>query len=96
VRRDREIADSAILHRCEREEDSMEITDCPHAAGTAEHGDWVRNVFIPTVESERAEVDRRVRGAPSIGGVLIRGSLPDALADDDELADLGRLFVDVA
>jgi hypothetical protein len=70
----------------------MDITDCPHAAGTHEHGEWVRNVYIPTVEYERAEIDRRKRGAPSIGGRLIRGSFGDA----EELVDLGRLFVDVA
>jgi hypothetical protein len=70
----------------------MEITDCPHAAGTAEHGDWVRNVYIPAVEEQRAEVDRRERGAPSIGGILIRGSRTDV----EEDCDLGRLFVSVA
>ena len=70
----------------------MEITDCPHAAGTPEHGEWVRNVFIPTVESERAVIDRRRHGAPSIGGALIRG----LLLDSDEAADLERLFVRVA
>ncbi len=25
----------------------MDITDCPHRAGTPEHSEWVRNVYIP-------------------------------------------------
>jgi hypothetical protein len=70
----------------------MEITDSPYAAGTPEHGEWVRNVYIPAVESERAVVDRRERGAPSIGGTLIRGSL----VDTEETPEVGRLFVRVA
>ena len=70
----------------------MKITDCPHAAGTPEHGEWVRNVYIPTVESERAVIDRREHGAPSIGGTLIRG----VLAESEEAAELERLFVKVA
>jgi hypothetical protein len=70
----------------------MEITDSPYAASTPEHGEWVRNVYIPTVEQQRAEVDRRERGAPSIGGILILGTL----ADVDYNADLERLFVSVA
>ena len=70
----------------------MEITDCPHAVGTPEHGEWIRNVYIPAVEHERAEIDRLQRGAPSIGGILIRGTGRDA----DDGVDLGRLFVSLA
>ena len=78
----------------------MDITDCPHRAGTPEHSEWVRNVYIPAVEDERALTDSRVHGAASIGGVLIRGVLRDA--DDstdeqpDDAAELERLFVRVA
>jgi hypothetical protein len=71
---------------------AMQITDCPYAAGTPEHGEWVRNVYIPAVESERAVIDRRKHGAPSIGGALIRGLVPDT----EGSADLARLFVRVA
>ena len=75
----------------------MDITDCPHRAGTPEHSEWVRNVYIPAVEDARALTDSREHGAASIGGVLIRGVLRDA--DDstaDEAAELERLFVRVA
>ena len=71
----------------------MDITDCPHRAGTPEHSEWVRNVYIPGVEDERALNDSREHGAASIGGVLIRGVLRDA---EDAASDLARLFVRVA
>lgn len=55
----------------------MEITDAPYAAGTPEHGEWVRNVFIPTVSHERGIEDRQSAGAESIGGELIIGPVDD-------------------
>jgi hypothetical protein len=70
----------------------MKITDSPHRAGTPEHGEWVRNVYIPAVEDERARRDSREHGAASIGGVLLRG----VLLESDDAADLERLFVRVA
>jgi hypothetical protein len=75
----------------------MDITDCPHRAGTREHSEWVRNVYIPAVEDERALTDSREHGAASIGRVLIRGGLRDADAGiAGDVGDLGRLFVRVA
>ena len=70
----------------------MNITDSPHRAGTPEHGEWVRNVYIPAVEDERARGDSREHGAASIGGVLLRG----ILLESDEAGELERLFVRVA
>jgi hypothetical protein len=51
----------------------MNLSDCPHAVGTSEHSEWVRNVYIPTVAPERFSVDRERAGAESIGAKLDLG-----------------------
>ena len=53
----------------------LEITDCPHRAGTPEHDEWVRTVFIPTVRAERTRRDRARFGAASIGGRATDGGM---------------------
>jgi hypothetical protein len=53
----------------------VKITDSPHAAGSPEHNEWVRKVFIPAVNAERTVEDRAKYGAESIGGALIRDGL---------------------
>lgn len=72
----------------------MKITDSPYAAGTPEHGDWVRNVFIPTVEYDRTAKDRRLRGAASIGAAMLTGAqLRLQSARHAAEHELARLFV---
>ena len=53
----------------------LEITDCPYRAGTPEHGEWVRTVFIPTVRAERTRLDRARFGAAAIGGRATDGGM---------------------
>lgn len=51
----------------------MKLSDAPHPVGTPEHGEWVRNVFIPSVRGDRYTTDRRHAGAESIGAQLVCG-----------------------
>jgi hypothetical protein len=53
----------------------LKITDSPHRAGTPEHGDWVRTVYIPAVRAERTRLDRARFGAASIGARATDGGL---------------------
>lgn len=50
----------------------MKITDSPYAAGTPEHGEWVRSTYIPAVSARRTREDRAKYGAESIGATLMR------------------------
>lgn len=58
----------------------MLITDSPHAAGTPEHNEWVRKVFIPTVSHERVAIDRAKYGAEAIGGKFVNGQFEQVFA----------------
>lgn len=64
---------------------AVELSDCPHAVGTPEHSNWVKNTFIPAVSSERTRGDRAAYGAESIGGRYIDGLThkPDGTPRDD-------------
>lgn len=53
----------------------IEVTDCPHPAGTKEHHAWIVEVYIPSLDDDRREQDRLRAGAEAIGGKLVDGQL---------------------
>lgn len=52
---------------------TLEVTDCPYAAGTKEHHAWIVEVYIPSLDDDRREQDRKRAGAQAIGAELVRG-----------------------
>lgn len=55
----------------------MQITDAPYAAGTPEHNEWVREVFIPHQLNTETHGAHQVGSAESQGFGLIRGRWED-------------------
>jgi hypothetical protein len=71
----------------------VKITDSPYAAGTPEHSQWVREVYIPTMEAlvgmkRWAGAEPELGSAASQGRRLIQGRQQDALiARGQEIMD---------